>query len=75
NIFALSIDGLGSMTIKASGILVMAPVGGAILPLLQGVLADIGIIGLKYSYLLPLFCYLFIMYYGIDGYKNKRILQ
>ncbi len=69
NIFSLSINGLGDLTIKASGILVMAPVGGAVLPLLQGVLADISTIGLHYSYILPLLCYLFIMFYGISGYK------
>ncbi len=69
NIFALSIDGLGDLTIKASGVLVMAPVGGAIFPLLQGVLADISFIGLKFSYVLPLLCYLFIFYYGFSGYK------
>jgi len=39
NIFALSIHGLGEYTIKASGVLVIAPVGGTILPLLKGVLA------------------------------------
>jgi FHS family L-fucose permease-like MFS transporter len=71
NIFALSIDGLGGLTIKASGVLVMAPVGGAILPLLQGVLADVSFIGLKYSYFLPLVCYLFIFYYGFNGYKSS----
>jgi FHS family L-fucose permease-like MFS transporter len=69
NIFALSIDGLGDLTIKASGILVMAPVGGAIFPLLQGVLADNAAIGIHYSYVLPLICYLFILFYGINGYK------
>lgn len=69
NIFALSIDGLGKYTIKASGILVMAPVGGAILPLLQAVLADISFIGLHLSFILPLLCYLFIFYYAISGYK------
>ena len=72
NIFALSIDGLGDLTIKASGVLVMAPVGGAILPLLQGVLADIPLIGLHYSYILPLLCYLFIMFYGLNGYKPAK---
>lgn len=71
NIFALSIDGLGDLTIKASGILVMAPVGGAVLPLLQGIFADISFVGLKYSYALPLLCYLFIFYYGMNGYKSK----
>jgi len=75
NIFALSIDGLGDMTIKASGVLVMAPVGGAIFPLLQGVLADISFIGIKYSYVLPLLCYLFIFYYGANGYKAQKELN
>lgn len=69
NIFALSIDGLGDLTLKASGVLVMAPVGGAILPLLQGVLADLDFVGLQYSYILPLFCYGFILFYGLNGFK------
>jgi len=72
NIFAMSIDGLGKYTNKASGILVMAPVGGAIFPLLQGVLADMPNIGLHLSYILPLLCYLFIFYYAISGYKPRQ---
>ncbi|RLD79568.1 MAG: glucose/galactose MFS transporter [Bacteroidetes bacterium] len=72
NIFALSIDGLGKYTNKASGILVMAPVGGAIFPLLQGVLADMPAIGLHMSYILPLVCYLFIIYYAVSGYKPGK---
>ncbi|MCP5061747.1 MAG: sugar MFS transporter [Ignavibacteriae bacterium] len=71
NIFAMSIDGLGKYTNKASGILVMAPVGGAIFPLLQGVLADMPAIGLHLSYILPLLCYLFIIYYAVSGYKAR----
>lgn len=69
NIFTLSVNGLGKYTNKASGILVMAPVGGAILPLLQGVLADMPSIGLHLSYILPLLCYAFIIYYAVNGYK------
>ena len=69
NIFALSIDGLGKYTMKASGILVMAPVGGAIFPMLQGVLADMPAVGLHMSYILPLLCYAFIIYYAVSGYK------
>lgn len=69
NIFALSIDGLGKYTNKASGILVMAPVGGAIFPMLQGMLADMPSVGLHMSYVLPLLCYAFIIYYAINGYK------
>lgn len=72
NIFALSIDGLGKYTNKASGILVMAPVGGAIFPLLQGVLADMPAIGLHMSYILPLACYAFIIYYAVSGYKPGK---
>lgn len=72
NIFALSIDGLGKYTNKASGILVMAPVGGAIFPLLQGVLADMPAIGLHMSYILPLACYTFIIYYAVSGYKPGK---
>lgn len=68
NIFALAIDGLGDLTIKASGVLLMAPIGGALLPLLQGVLAD-SPLTLKYSYILPLISYLFIFYYGYRGHK------
>jgi FHS family L-fucose permease-like MFS transporter len=71
NIFAMAIDGLGKYTNKASGILVMAPVGGAIFPLLQGVLADMPAIGLHLSYILPLLCYVFIIYYAVNGYKPQ----
>jgi len=39
-----------------------------LLPLMQGMLAD-GALGLKYSYILPLICYLFIFYYGFIGHK------
>ena len=69
NIFALAINGLGKYTNKASGILVMAPVGGALLPLFQGMLADSPAIGLHLSYVLPLLCYAFIIYYAIEGYR------
>ncbi len=70
NIFALAIDGLGKYTIKASGILVMAPIGGAIFPMLQGMLADLSFVGLHLSYIVPLVCYLFIFYYAVSGYKH-----
>ena len=72
NIFALSLDGLGKYRNKATGILVMAPVGGAILPLFQGMLADVSSIGLHLSYILPLICYAFIIYYALYGYKPKE---
>jgi FHS family L-fucose permease-like MFS transporter len=71
NIFTLSIDGLGNYTNQASGFLCMAIVGGAVIPYLQGLLAD-GI-GLHGSFILPALCYLYIVYYGISGYKHTRL--
>ena len=71
NIFAMSIKGLGKYTIKASGILVMAPVGGAILPMFQGMLAD-SFAGLQISFVLPMLCYAFILYYAVSGYKPGK---
>jgi FHS family L-fucose permease-like MFS transporter len=65
-IFSLAIDGLGKHTGEGSGILCMAIVGGAIIPLLQGVLADK--IGIHHAFLLPVLCYLFIAYYGVKGH-------
>ena len=66
-IFSLAINSLGQHTSQGSGILCLAIVGGAILPLIQGVLADS--IGLQNSFLLPIICYVFIAYYGLSGSK------
>lgn len=66
-IFSLAIRGLGQHTSQGSGILCLAIVGGAILPLIQGVLADS--IGLQNSFFLPIICYVFIAYYGLSGSK------
>ncbi len=69
-IFTLGIEGMGKLTDKASSLLIMAIVGGAIIPLLQGVLADN--IGVQASYILPVICYLYIMFYG---FKGSRIVS
>jgi FHS family L-fucose permease-like MFS transporter len=69
-IFSLSIDGLGNKTSEGSGILCMAIVGGALIPLFQGILADS--IGLKLSYLLPVICYLFIAYFGYNRNQSPE---
>lgn len=66
-IFSLAINGLKQYTSQGSGILCLAIVGGAIIPLLQGVLADS--IGLQNSFSLPIICYAFIVYYGLKGSK------
>jgi FHS family L-fucose permease-like MFS transporter len=56
---------MGSLTGKASSLLVMAIVGGAIVPLLQGVLADR--VGIQAAFVLPLLCYAYIAWYGVKG--------
>jgi FHS family L-fucose permease-like MFS transporter len=70
-IFSLAINGLGQHTSQGSGILCLAIVGGAILPLIQGVLADS--IGLQNSFFLPIICYVFIAYYGLSGSKPVSV--
>jgi len=66
-IFTLGVAELGPLTGSGSGILNMAIVGGAILPLIQGVIADH--IGLQHAFFVPVVCYLYILYYGLSGSK------
>lgn len=61
-IFSLALNGLGIHTGQGSGILCAAIVGGAIVPLIQGVLADN--FGLQIAFLVPVVCYLYIGFYG-----------
>ncbi len=61
-IFSLALTGLGTHTGQGSGILCSAIVGGAILPVAQGALADH--IGIQHAFFVPLTCYLYIAYYG-----------
>ena len=65
SIFALGVSGLGPLTGDGSGVLVMAIVGGAIIPEIQGALADH--IGIQYAFLLPAACYVYIFYYALKG--------
>lgn len=62
NIFTLSISGLKEYTSQGSSLLVMAILGGAVVPLLQGAIADH--LGLKISFLVPVICYVYIAYFG-----------
>ena len=70
NIFTLGIAGLGPMTSKGSGLIMTAVVGGAIIPPLIGELADH--VGIQYSFVIPVICYLYIAYYGMWGSKPSR---
>ena len=67
-IFTLGIDGLGKLTSQGSSVLIMAIVGGAIIPVAQGALADT--IGIHTAFILPAICYLYIVYYGFVGSKH-----
>jgi FHS family L-fucose permease-like MFS transporter len=62
-IFSMALYRLGKFTGQASGILCMAIVGGAVVPFVQGLLADT--IGLQWSFLVPAACYGFILYFGL----------
>jgi len=67
SIFTLGIAEMGPLTGEASGLLVTAIVGGAIIPELQGILADR--IGIHHAFFIPVLCYLYIAYYGLKGSK------
>jgi FHS family L-fucose permease-like MFS transporter len=73
SIFTLAIAGLGPLTGKASGLLVAAIVGGAIVPELQGVLADH--IGIHHAFVLPVLCYAYIVYYALRGAATSSSLE
>ncbi|MBB1287533.1 sugar MFS transporter [Pseudoalteromonas sp. SR43-6] len=72
-IFSLALNGLGKHTAQGSGILCLAIVGGAIVPLLQGALADS--VGVQLSYVLPILCYIFIVFYGLRGSKPVLVKE
>jgi len=68
-IFALAIGGLGPLTGQGASLLVMAIVGGAVIPLAMGWLADH--YGLQWSFLLPLLCYGYILHYAWRGARRN----
>jgi MFS transporter, FHS family, L-fucose permease len=67
SIFTLGIAELGPLTGDGSGLLVMAIVGGAVIPVVMGALADR--MGIQHAFILPAFCYLYILYYALRGSK------
>jgi FHS family L-fucose permease-like MFS transporter len=68
-IFSLGVAELGPLTGNGSGILNMAIVGGAILPVIQGSIADH--VGIHHAFVLPVICYLYILFYGLSGSKSN----
>jgi FHS family L-fucose permease-like MFS transporter len=69
-IFPLSVKGLGKLTSQGSGILVMMVVGGAVVPELQGLLADK--FGYQPSFAIVLCCYIYLLYFALSGYKIMK---
>jgi FHS family L-fucose permease-like MFS transporter len=69
-IFSMALNKLGPLTGQGSGILCMAIVGGALVPVLQGGIADA--IGLQLSFLVPAVCYTYILFFGL---KYARMYQ
>jgi FHS family L-fucose permease-like MFS transporter len=70
NIFTLAIAGLGKYTSQGSSLLVMMILGGAILPIFQGMVADN--YGVHLSFIIPVFSFIYIAFYGLNGHKPKK---
>jgi MFS transporter, FHS family, L-fucose permease len=69
-IFALSIRHLGSHTRRGSSMLVMAIIGGAVFPFLMARISDIS--NIRVAFVVPLFCYCFVLYFAMRGYRPKQ---
>jgi MFS transporter, FHS family, L-fucose permease len=65
SIFALGVAELGPLTARGSGLMNMAIVGGAIIPVVQGAIADR--VGIQHAFILPVLCYLYIVFYALRG--------
>lgn len=68
-IFSLSVKGLGHYTTQASGLLSSAIVGGAVISYTQGYVMDHYSWGI--AFLLPAMCYIYLVFYGLNGYRSK----
>jgi len=74
NIFSLALDGMGVLKSQVSSLLVMAVVGGAVLPPLMGAVADkTG--DLRPAFIIPLIAYAYVGFYGLVGHKIGRSKQ
>jgi MFS transporter, FHS family, L-fucose permease len=71
SIFSLGVAELGPLTAGGSGLLNMAIVGGAILPLIQGAIADH--IGIQHAFFIPVVCYAYIVFFALSGSKPNSV--
>lgn len=73
-IFTLSIKNLGDYTKTASSLLIMAIVGGAVIPPMMGYISDT--LGIRWSYSLPALCYVYVIFYALKWHVvNKRVVD
>lgn len=73
NIFTLAIRGLGNYTSQGSSLLIMAVLGAALVPPIQGLVADI--FGLQNSFVVIICCHLYVSWYGFLGHKRMKIVS
>jgi MFS transporter, FHS family, L-fucose permease len=66
-IFALSLKNLGPLTKRASSFLVMAIIGGGLIPAVMGKISDLS--NIQKAFIVPLICYLYVIYFAVRGYK------
>jgi FHS family L-fucose permease-like MFS transporter len=67
SIFTLGVAELGPLTGDGSGVMIMAIVGGALIPVAQGAIADR--VGIHHAFFLPVICYLYILFFALSGSK------
>jgi FHS family L-fucose permease-like MFS transporter len=71
SIFTLGVAELGPLTGDGSGVMIMAIVGGALIPVAQGAIADR--IGIHHAFFLPVICYLYILFFALSGSKPNSV--
>jgi FHS family L-fucose permease-like MFS transporter len=67
-IFALGVKNLGHNTKKGASFIIMSIVGGALMPYIMGMLSEKGT---AHAYIVPLFCFVVVAWYGWKGYKTN----
>jgi len=70
-LYAISIEGMGRNTAVASGLLTMGFLGAALLPVLQGKMADW--FGLKYSFIISIITYTYVLFFGLKNMKKMSV--
>jgi len=72
-IFALSLKNLGALTKRASSLLVMSIIGGALIPAVMGKISDVS--NIQAAFIMPLICYVYVIYFAVRGYKTNEMLM